>query len=192
MLMSCFDLSYFIVFVVYLGSCITFIMFTILVFFTWCRLCTITATDTVTMAIDSTRSTTTMILKSRRLVDVLYYSYNLFNVTNFHLTKKLSCSKTRWQVKKINYSIVSTKYWFCITYCSTNRTTIQLFYVWWIQWSVIGCNLTFTCKKKENILFTRIDQRGYINIWFYIKCKDLSSPFLRKFVFLIPMTLAWC
>lgn len=63
--------------------------------------------------------------------------------------KKLSCSKTRWQVKKINYSIVSTKYWFCITYCSTNRTTIQLFYVWWIQWSVIGCNLTFTCKKKK-------------------------------------------
>lgn len=116
--------------------------------FTWCRLCTITATDTVTMAIDSTRSTTTMILKSRRLVDVLYYSHNLFNVTNFHLTKKLSCSKTRWQVKKINYSIVSTKYWFCITYCSTNRTTIQLFYVWWIQWSAIGCNLTFTCKKK--------------------------------------------
>lgn len=148
MLMSCFDLSYFIVFVVYLGSCITFIMFTILVFFTWCRLCTITATDTVTMAIDSTRSTTTMILKSRRLVDVLYYFHNLFNVTNFHLTKKLSCSKTRWQVKKINYSIVSTKYWFCITYCSTNRTTIQLFYVWWIQWSAIGCNLTFTCKKK--------------------------------------------
>lgn len=148
MLMSCFDLSYFIVFVVYLGSCITFIMFTILVFFTWCRLCTITATDTVTMAIDSTRSTTTMILKSRRLVDVLYYSHNLFNVTNFHLTKKLSCSKTRWQVKKINYSIVSTKYWLCITYCSTNRTTIQLFYVWWIQWSVIGCNLTFTYKKK--------------------------------------------
>lgn len=109
-----------------------------------------------------------------------------------HLTKKLSCSKTRWQVKKINYSIVSTKYWFCITYCSTNRTTIQLFYVWWIQWSVIGCNLTFTCKKKKTILFTRIDQRGYTNIWFYIKCKDLSSPFLRKFVFLIPMTLAWC
>lgn len=149
MLMSCFDLSYFIVFVVYLGLCITFIMFIILVFFTWCRLCTITATDTVTMAIDSTRSTTTMILKSRRLVDVLYYSHNLFNVTNFHLTKKLSCSKTRWQVKKINYSIVSTKYWFCITYCSTNRTTIQLFYVWWIHWSVIGCNLTFTCKKKK-------------------------------------------